>query len=262
MAQHPLNILTTKWGTLYSADDVNRLFRQVRRHLTRPHRFICFTDDARGLDPGIEAMPLPELGLPPGHGDTRWRKLAIFRRDLAGLSGTALFLDIDLVVVDDLQPFFDLPGAFHIIRDDDLFRPKPLRRVNPSRDRFLHSVGNSSVFRFEIGQHAYILDAYLADPSAATARYEISQQFQSAQLAAHGNLHYWPKGWCVSFKNDCVPRGLASYLRDPALPQGARIVLFAGAPKMADVFAGKGGKWYRRIGDIGWLRRAWTGVSA
>ena len=59
-----------------------------------------------------------------------------------------------------------------------------------------------------------------------------------------------------------MPRGLASYLRDPALPQGARIVLFAGAPKMADVFAGKGGKWYRRIGDIGWLRRAWTGVSA
>ncbi|WP_103172331.1 hypothetical protein [Paracoccus sp. SY] len=253
----PVLILTMKWGTLYSADDVNRLFRQIRRHLTRPHRFICFTDDARGLDRGIEAMPLPELGLPPGHGDTRWRKLAIFRRDLAGLSGTALFLDIDLVVVDDLQPFFDLPGAFHIIRDDDLFRPKPLRRVNPSRDRFLHSVGNSSVFRFEIGQHAYILDAYLADPAGATARYEISQQFQSAQLAAHGNLNYWPKGWCVSFKNDCVPRHLSSYLRDPVLPERAKIVLFAGAPKMEDVFAGRGHKWYRRIGNIDWLRQAW-----
>ena len=55
----PVLILTMKWGTLYSADDVNRLFRQVRRHLIPPHRFICFTDDARGLDPGIEAMPLP-----------------------------------------------------------------------------------------------------------------------------------------------------------------------------------------------------------
>ncbi|WP_347137584.1 hypothetical protein [Paracoccus sp. SSK6] len=253
----PVLILTMKWGTLYSAADVNRLYHQVRRHLARPHRFICFTDDAQGLEPGIEAVPLPELGLPKGHGDTRWRKLAIFRRDLADLSGTALFLDIDLVVVDDLQPFFDLPGAFHIIRDDDLFRPKPLRKVNPARDRFLHSVGNSSVFRFEIGQHAYILDAYLADPAGATARYEISQQFQSAQLAAHGNLNYWPKGWCVSFKNHCVPRHLASYLRDPALPPGAKIVLFAGAPKMEDVFAGRGHKWYRRIGKIDWLRQAW-----
>ncbi|WP_028719359.1 hypothetical protein [Paracoccus yeei] len=68
--------------------------------------------------------------------------------------------------------------------------------------------------------------------------YKISQQFQSAQLAAHGNLHYWSRGWCVSFKNDCVLRNLRSYLSDPALPAGARIVLFAGAPKMDDVFSG------------------------
>ncbi|WP_282601904.1 hypothetical protein [Paracoccus sp. PARArs4] len=257
MTDQPVLILTMKWGTLYGAEDVNRLARQVRRHLSRPHRFICFTDDARGLDAGVEAMDLPELGLPEGHGDTRWRKLAIFRPDLAGLSGTALFLDIDLVVVDDLDPFFDLPGDFRIIRDDDLFRPKPLRRLNPARDRFLHSVGNSSVFRFRIGEHAYILDAYLADPAAATRDYEISQQFQSAQLAAHGDLHYWPKGWCVSFKNDCVAPSLQSYLRDPELPEGARIVLFAGAPKMEDVFAGRGHKWYRRIGRIDWLRDAW-----
>lgn len=253
----PVSILTMKWGTLYSADDVNRLAAQVRRHLQHPHRFICFTDDTSGLDPQIEALPLPELGLPEGHNDTRWRKLAIFRRDLAGLSGTALFLDIDLVVVDDLTPFFDLPGDFYIIRDDDLFRPKPLRKINPERDKFLHGVGNSSVFRFEIGQHTYILDAYLADPSAATQNYEISQQFQSTQLARQGNLHYWPRGWCVSFKNDCVPRNFASYFRDPSLPPGAKIVLFAGAPKMEDVFAGRGHKWYRRIGNIDWLRRAW-----
>ncbi|WP_330449129.1 hypothetical protein FLP41_19485 [Paracoccus marcusii] len=128
----PLLILTMKWGTLYSSADVNRLAAQVRRHLDRPHRFICFTDDAAGLDPQVEALLLPELGLPQGHSDTRWRKLALFRRDLGGpeaaLSGTALFLDIDLVVVDDLGPFFDLPGDFFIIRDDDLFRAKPCAR--------------------------------------------------------------------------------------------------------------------------------------
>jgi len=261
MTEETVNVLCMRWGTIYSSDDVNRLAAQVRRHLPRPHRFVCFTDDSTGLDPRIEAMPLPELGLPPGHGDTRWRKLGLFRRDLGGpdapLTGTALFLDIDLVVVDDLSPFLDLPGDFFIIRDDDLFRKKPLRKINPARDRFLHSVGNSSVFRYRIGDHAYILDAYLADPAAATRDYEISQQFQSAQLAAHGHLHYWPKGWCVCFKNDCVPRNLASYLRDPTLPEGAKIVLFAGAPKMEDVFAGRGHKWYRRIGDIGWLRKAW-----
>lgn len=255
----PVHILTMKWGTLYSADDVNRLHAQARRHLARPFRFICFTDDAAGLDAGVEPLPLPELGLPPGHTDTRWQKLALFRRDLGGLSGTALFLDLDLVIVDDLAPFFDLPGDFFIVRDDDLFRAKPLRKVNPARDRFLHSVGNSSVFRYQIGAHGYVLDAYLADPAAATANYEISQQFQSAQLAAHGYLHYWPKGWCVSFKNDCVPRFFRSYFAEPSLPEGAKIVLFAGNPKMSEVFSGGGHKWYRRIGRIDWLRKAWLG---
>ncbi|CAM3794310.1 hypothetical protein PAYE108092_07805 [Paracoccus yeei] len=156
----PVLILTMKWGTLYGANDVNRLYRQVRRHLVRPHRFICFTDDSAGIDPGVEALPLPELGLPKGHGDTRWRKLALFHRDLGGFAGmAALFLDLDLVVVNDILPFFDLQGAFHTIRDDDLFRPKPLRRINAERDRFLHSVGNSSIFRYVVGDHADILDA-------------------------------------------------------------------------------------------------------
>jgi hypothetical protein len=172
-----------------------------------------------------------------------------------------LFLDLDLVIVDSIDDFFELPGKFLIIRDDDLFRHKPLRKLNPARDRFLHSVGNSSVFRYDIGQHADILEAYLADPAAATAAYEISQQFQSAQLARTGLLAYWPKGLCVSFKNDCVPRGPASFWRDPAVPAGAKIVVFAGTPKMSDVLEGGGHKWYRRIGNVDWLRRAWGSAA-
>jgi hypothetical protein len=206
----------------------------------------------------VQVLPLPQLGLPKGQGDLRWRKLAVFGKQLHDLQGSTLFLDLDLVVVDGLDAFFEHPGRFLIIRDDDLFRPKPLRKLNPARDRFLHSVGNSSVFRFEIGQHTYILDAYLADPKGAAERYEISQQFQSAQLAAHGDLAYWPSDWCVSFKNACVPRGLKSYLADPAVPAGARIVVFAGTPKMGDVLAGGGHSWHRRIGDVRWLHQAWS----
>ena len=251
-----------KWGRLYGPEYVNHLRAGVARHLARPHRFVCFTDDASGLGADIEALPLPALGLPQGHLDRRWQKLAVFQRELADLHGTTLFLDLDLVIVDALDPFFDLPGRFLIVRDDDLFRAKPLRRLRPQRDRFLASVGNSSVFRFEIGAQRYILDTYVADPKGATERYEISQQFQTAQLAAHGDLHYWPSDWCGSFKNACVPRLAMSYLRDPQVPPGARIVVFAGEPKMGDVLAGGGHKWYRRIGNVDWLSRAWRGASA
>ena len=256
----PVLILCMKWGTLYGARDVNNLARGVRRHLARPHRFVCFTDDAAGLDPDIEARPLPQLDLPPGSGDTRWRKLALFNPDL-GLDGTALFLDLDLVVTGPLDDFFDVPGEVVILRDDDLFRAKPLRRVNPARDRFLHMVGNTSVFRFRVGAHPEVVATYVADPAAAQARYEHEQQMVSDILNAQRKLRYWPQGWCVSFKNDCVGRGLASWCSNPELPPGARIVVFAGSPKMADVLAGKGGRWYRRIGRIDWLRAAWNGTG-
>lgn len=256
-AAQPVIVMCMKWGTMYGPEYVNRLHAGVRRHLRRSHRFVCFTDDRGGLREGIEVFPLPELGLPAGHGDSRWTKLALYGKDLFGLQGTALFLDLDLVVVDDLEPFFEHPGTFVIIRDDDLFRAKPLRRIRPARDRFLSSVGNSSVFRYRIGAHDDILHAYLADPKAATERFEISQQFLSHQLAQRGLLQYWPRGWCVSFKNDCVPRYWRSFVTDPSLPRGAKIVVFAGSPKMSEVFEGGGHKWYRRIGNIDWLRAAW-----
>lgn len=253
----PVLILTMKWGTLYGAEDVNRLARQVRRHLRRPCRFICMTDDPAGIGEGVETLPLPALDLPPGSGDTRWRKLALFNRDLHGLAGTALFLDLDLIVTGGLDPFFDHPGEVVILRDDDLFRAKPLRRINAARDQFLHMVGNTSVFRYRIGAHPEVVESYLADPAAAARRYEHEQQLVSDILNRHGRLSYWPPGWCVSFKNDCVGRGLASWCGNPELPPGARIVLFAGSPKMAEVMSGGGGRWYRRIGNIDWLRAAW-----
>ncbi|CCF20018.1 conserved protein of unknown function [Pseudorhizobium banfieldiae] len=257
----PVNVICMKWGTLYGPDYVNNLFNGVTRHLRRPHRFVCFTDDASGLNPEIDVQPLPLLQMRQGETDLRWRKLSILAADLAGLAGPTLFLDLDLVIIDDIDPFFDLEGQFFIIRDDDLFRSKPLRKINPSRNRFLAMVGNSSVFRFEFGKHAHILDDYLADPGQAAVEFEHEQQFLSDRVFKDGELRYWPAQWCVSFKNACVPRYLKSFFANPAPPSGARIIVFAGNPKMSEVLAGGGQKWYRRIGNVDWLRRAWMSDS-
>ncbi|MEK0428766.1 MAG: hypothetical protein RL001_1293 [Pseudomonadota bacterium] len=256
-ASQPVLVLCMKWGKAYGPEYVNRLRNGVARHLSYPHRFICFTDDVNGIDPGIETFPLPDLGLPPEHKDLRWRKLAILGKDVFALQGTALFLDLDLVVVDSLEPFFDYPGKFLIIRDMDLFRSKPLRKLNPERDRFLNMVGNSSVFRMEMGAHSDVLEEFVRDPVAAQSAFKISQQFMSDALHRRGLLEYWPREWCVSFKNDCIPRYWRSYFRDPFIPKRAKIVVFAGNLKMQDVVEGRGSTWYRRIGNIDWLLREW-----
>ena len=246
-----------KWGTLYAPDYVNNLKLGVSRHLKRPHRFVCFTDCEKGLDKDILIFPLPGINLPNGETDTRWRKLAVFGDLPNELSGTALFLDLDLIVVGGLDAFFEVTGAFWIIRDDNLFRPKPLRKLNPKRDRFHSLVGNSSVFRFEIGAHKYILDSYLSDMDNI-AVYENEQQYLTAKISESHPVKYWPRDWCVSFKNDCVPRLFTSYLKNPSVPHGARIVVFAGLPKIHDVLAGRGGRWYRRIGNVDFINGLWS----
>ena len=256
-----LLVLCMKWGTIYGPQHVNALKRGVSRHLSYPHRFICFTDDSGDLDEGIEVFPIPQIALPEGNADRRWRKLSILAGDVYGLRGSALFLDLDLVIVGGLEPLFDHPGNVVMIRDMDLFRAKPLRALNPKRKQFLDLVGNSSVFRMEMGAHAEVLDTFVKDPEAAQHQFKISQQFMSYQLLRKGALSYWPSNWCVSFKNHCVPRYLKSFFKDPSLPKDARIVVFAGNPKMDEVIEGGGGKWYRRIGKVDWLIQAWAGTG-
>ena len=256
----PVNVLCMKWGEAFGPEWVNRLHAGVARHLAIPHRFVCFTDDPTGLHPEVEHFPLIEVEVPSGELDLRWRKLAVFRRELYDLEGTALFLDLDLVIVGSLDPFFAEPGEFLIIRDDDLMPAKPLRWIHPARARRMSRVGNSSVFRFEVGAHADILETFVRDPAAAIADQpnRREQEYLTEELWRQGLLRYWPKEWCVSFKKHCIPLLFASYLRDPAPPVGARIIVFAGSLKIPDAIAGRGEKWYRRIGRSEWLAEAWS----
>ena len=57
-----LNVVCVKWGSWcrpHGPRYVNNLYRGVTRNLEAEHRFVCFTDDPAGLDPGIEVRALP-----------------------------------------------------------------------------------------------------------------------------------------------------------------------------------------------------------
>jgi len=238
-----INVICMKWGTAYTADDVNILQRMVSRNLARTHRFVCFTDDATGLGPAVESLPLPAVNVPVGLEHEAWRKLGTFSNPLADLSGTALFLDLDIVIVDALEPFFEHPGQFCIIHN----------WTHPHR-----VVGNSSVYRFEVNSLSWVLDAYNADPHGARTRYRNEQSFLSHQLVDAGHtLSYWPAEWCVSFKKHCMPPRLLAPFKVSRKPEMAKIVVFHGRPKPADAIAGDWqGRW-KRMRPTPWVRDYW-----
>ena len=135
-SQPQRHILCMKWGTKYGPEYVNRLYAMVRRHLQGDFNFVCLTDNAQGIRPEVQCLPIPSLDLPPGIPERGWTKLTTFAADLHGLRGTALFLDVDVVVTGPLDEFFTHPGEFLIIHD----HKRPWRVT-----------GNSSVYRFELG---------------------------------------------------------------------------------------------------------------
>ena len=59
------HILCMKWGRKYGPEYVNRLYGMARRHLQGDFRFICLTDDASGIRPEVQCLPIPPLALPP-----------------------------------------------------------------------------------------------------------------------------------------------------------------------------------------------------
>lgn len=99
-------------------------------------------------------------GFAPGIPERGWTKLVTFSADLYGLRGTALFLDVDVVVTGSLDDFFTQPGEFLIIHD----YKRPWRIT-----------GNSSVYRFELGAHPDVLEYFRGHFA------EIRQKFRNEQ---------------------------------------------------------------------------------
>lgn len=242
-----VNVICMKWGTKYGPDYVNKLHSMVGRNLSRPFRFVCLTDDPAGLDPRIEALPLPLIGIPEfdeQRGWTRlhgWLKVTAFAAPLHDLTGPVLFLDVDIVITGPLDPFFDPPGRFVVIKEWD------------KRD----GTGNTSVFRFTAGAHGDLIEHLRGALDSAQKDFRNEQEFVTSYFATRGERSYWPAEWCVSFKRHCMYRGLKGFLKPARIPEGARVVVFHGKPNPHQAIAGESGKWYRRVVPVPWVRDLW-----
>lgn len=221
MPVEKVNVICMKWGEKYGPEYVNRLYKMVERNMTIPHRFVCFTDNPEGLDAGIEHFPCPEIPLPESHKNLPWRKIGLFSPKLGDLEGQALFLDLDIVIVDNIDCLFAHEGEFCIIHN----------WTHPDR-----IVGNSSVYRFTIGADSYVYENICKNMKEVLGEFRNSQTYLSNTVK---KLTYWPNDWCKSFKKHCVPKGILRYLKTPEIPKNCKIVVFHGDPNPDEALAGK-----------------------
>lgn len=117
-----------EWGPEY----VNRLYRAVERNLSLPHRFVCFTDDARGLDPNIELGPWNPPSL------KGWLPTLQAYSPDSGLTGRIWILDCDIIITNSIDKFFGFPEHKFINR---------------------HAVRNSKSRKYECSGEGVMFDA-------------------------------------------------------------------------------------------------------
>lgn len=241
-------IICMKWGKPYSADYVNLLRRATKENTKQKHRFVCLTDDTEGLDSDIEALPIPNINLKQNKiKNGGWPKLTVFKQDLHGLNGRALYLDLDVIITGNLDPLINATEKFLIIKE--------WKRLNDKIRRKKAYGGNSAVFAFDLNQQTKIYEKFNDNQENAFKNHRIEQRFVSEYAE---NLKYWPEKWCLSFKRQMTRVFPIPPQQYP--PKSARIVTFHGKPKPEDV--ARGGWWGKfpncGYGTVAFAREYWV----
>ncbi len=198
-----LNIVCVKWGDLYGADYVNKLYAMVARNLTAgtEGKFVCFTDDDTDIRQEIHCLPLPN-GVRGW-----WGQLYPFAPGQFEHRDRVLYFDLDTVIIGDLDDIAAYDGEFVILRD------------------FLREDGwQASVMAWKAGFGAEIWQRWNREgrPEIPHTPTTFGPQSWIEKVVPKADLwqDLYP-GKFVSFKRDCIPYP----------PEGSSVCVFHGEPK-------------------------------
>ncbi|MCY4458810.1 MAG: hypothetical protein OXC26_00170 [Albidovulum sp.] len=229
-------VMCMKFGTKFTADDVNVLYNAVKKNLNPPYRFVCLTNDKSEINANVECFSIPEIGLDEWHWyNGVWPKLSVFLPNLFGLEGRCLFLDLNNMILDDLSPFFKEQRPFIGINYGS--------RVN---------ILGTGVFSFDFGSQSQIIEEFCSNRDKYVARYIVEQAFVQDFASS---VEYWPSNWVLSFKRDLHHRNFTGLFLTPReIPNSAKIIKFHGKPVPRDLL--RKGIW-GRFPHLGWGKVDW-----
>lgn len=195
-----MKVVCLKWGDKYGPEYVNILQAMVERNLTIPHQFVCITDDPKGIHCYTEQIE-PNL-------EGWWGKISLFKDEPYNIKEKFLFLDLDVVIVDNIN-CFATGEDFTIIKDWNI----------PQYSSGIPAY-NSSVMLIKPGSHTQIYEQFMLDPRGAK---NMTPGGDQVFIAHHARADLWPQDWCVSYK------GCQSNQTCIKGPTG-KIVVFHGRP--------------------------------
>lgn len=122
-----LIFVTFLWGDKYSGADVAKLAGGLKRHVSQPYRFIVFTDKKRDVA-GAEHHPICDSYLTKIPGC--FARLRLFDPNFQAALGIEegdriVSIDLDVVITGNLDPLFERPEPFLILKGANSVNPCP-----------------------------------------------------------------------------------------------------------------------------------------
>lgn len=233
-----LSVVTWRWKPIegyrstFAPETVNVLRRMVARHYPDPHRFICCTDDPRGLDADIEIVPLwddhamvphPSSPMQP----SCYRRLKAFAPEMREIFGPRFVsMDLDCVITGDLRPLWNRPEEF-----------VGLAGTQPP------TTFNGSMLLMTAGARARVWNEFhpvYSPKNARRAGHYGSDQAWISYILGPDEARWTPADGVYTYRLHVAPR-------EGRLPEDARIVFFSG----------KKDPWSADVRELDWVQQHW-----
>lgn len=251
-------VVCTRWLDAFPASYVTVLRNAVAANLNRPHRFVCVTDNVAGLTDGVEGVQMPDLGIPMQRQQKGcWPKLSILAPGVLPVDEPTLYLDLDVMVNQNLDGFFDRLEAergFHALREwnPTLWNLAPLK-MRPDRGV------QGSILGFFPGEQAQLFHRFNENQQECFERFPLDQDFLTENVE---DVRYWPYEWTASFKWHCLKYYPFNQLfPEIKRPAKAKVVVFHGNPRPIDVVPQGDYYWGTKRkfgrGPVDWVRAYW-----
>jgi len=111
-----IDIVCFKWGDKYSSEYVNKLYNAVKRNVTVPHNFICYTEDPTGVECETREF-LVDLPY--------WWYIIGLTNPQHNHSEKTIYMDLDTIITGNIDHIVSLDVPFATI--SDFFSPKGLQ---------------------------------------------------------------------------------------------------------------------------------------
>jgi hypothetical protein len=184
-----VKFITLKWGTKYGPEYVNRLYKSIKKTYSGDFEFYCYTDDYSYLDSSIRVGNITDLP----HFDTD--VFTLVKMDLfthLPFDGPCAFLDLDVLVLKDLKPYFD-EYQFKEPRIGYCYWSDPNRVYNSYHKGDCYV--NSSFLTWDKNQFNYVYNIYEENKTLINYKFKSFDKF----LFYFCKLNYHPKGIMYSY---------------------------------------------------------------